>query len=254
MAKLHEVLAAEKIPMGNWMAVLDETRKKFKTPATYFSGHTKTLHMLVESAENEAIEAQAREEKPVVTNVKDTLAYAFDLWAKAEDMQFQKNQANRQAVGAIQWGGKHLLEDVPVDELLGLEARLSLIKDLMVDMPTLDASKDWVMDPMIDVLVTINPDCTVKTEKTVVPVIMHEATKEHPAQVLAANKDVVVGKFTTHYRTGAATAQQKAETIQVVSQLLMEVKAARMRANCVEVPTKDKITQTLINVIMGPLS
>jgi len=255
MTKLHELLAAEKTPNGAWNQVYEETLKKFKNPAHFYEGHSKSLAMIEETAGNKAIEEQAREEKPVTTNVYDTLEYALNIFGKAEDLQFQKNSANRLATGTVLWRGKLLLENMPIDELLGLEARLTRIRQLFAEMPTLDATKHWNKADGLGKYVwqTTFPEETTKTEKRVIPVTMKEATKEHPAQVQAVQKDVVVGKFTTTKRCGSATAEQKAESIKHIDELLIEIKQARMRANETEVD-KAKVASKIIDLLLKPLA
>lgn len=71
--------------------------------------------MIEDSAANTAEEAKARDEKPVPTTVYDTLEYALGIFAKAEDLQYQKNSANCVALVDVQWRGGILLRDVPVD-------------------------------------------------------------------------------------------------------------------------------------------
>jgi len=254
MAKLHELLAAEKTPTAAWNQLLEDTTKKFKNPENFFFGHSKSLAMIEDTPQNKAVEAQAREEKTVVTTVYDTLEYALGVYATMEDLQYQKNATNRQATGTVMWKGAPLLVELPVDELLGLEARLVRIRQVMVDMPTLDATKYWVDAPQFGAHTweTKYAEDTTKTEKQVVPVELAAATKEHPAQVQAVGRDVVVGKFTTVRRSGAATAVQKADAIKRVDELMVEVKQARMRAN-ETTAVNDKIAQKLINLLLEPL-
>lgn len=135
MSKLHELLAAEKTPTGAWNALYEDTLKKFKNVSHFFDGHSKSLAMIAESPESKAIEAQAREEKPVTTTVYETLEYALDIYGKSEDLQFQKNATNRKASGTVMWQGQPLLMDMPVDELLGLEARLTRLRQLFAEIP-----------------------------------------------------------------------------------------------------------------------
>ena len=253
MSRLHELLAAEKTPTAAWHHMLGETMKKFKNAAHYFEGHSKSLKMIEETPANSAIEAQAREEKPVATTVLDTLEYALDVFGKAEDLQFQKNSTNRHAVGTVSIEGEITLTDMPVDELLGLEARLAKIRELIDAVPTLDASRHWVHDDNAgaNVWSTRYPEETTKTEKQLVPIVMHEATVEHPAQVQAVTRDAVVGKFTMVKRSGAATALQKAEAIKRIDRLVVEVKKARMRANETEVDDCS-ISQALVDYILKP--
>lgn len=254
MSKLHELLAAEKTPTGAWNQLIEDTIKKFKNPDHFFHGHSKSLHMIEDTPANQAVQDQAREEKPVTTTVYETLEYALDIFAKAEDLQYQKNATNRKAAGTVLWRGVPILVDLPVDELLGLEARLGRIRQLFADIPTLDATKHWHLANNIGAYVhEINfPEETTKTEKLVVPVVMSGATDKHPAQVQAVSKDVVVGKFTTIKRSGAATAIQKAEAIKRIDELLVEVKQARMRANETEVDAGN-IASTLVTLILEPL-
>ena len=253
MTKLHELLAAEKTPMAAWNEVCLETEKKFKAESHYFSGHSKTLRMIEEAPSNEAIEAQAREEKPVTTTVYETLEYALELYAKAENLQFQKNTTNRLATGTVMWKGEPLLVDMPVDELLGLESRLAKIRQLYAVVPTLDAGKHWVKAVTAGphIWVTQHPEETTKTDKQIIPVVLQAATKEHPAQVQPIQKDVVVGKFSTIKRSGAATALQKARAIKQMDELITEIKQARMRANETTVRNGD-ISDQLLPILLEP--
>lgn len=253
MAKLHELLAAEKTPTGAWNALFEDTTKKFKNPTHFFDGHSKSLTMIEESAGNANIEAQAREEKPVTTTVYDTLEYALDIFAKAEDMQFQKNATDSIAKGTVMWRGAPILKDLPVGELLGLEARLTRLRLLYADVPTLDGTKHWKLAPNVgkNIWEIQYPEVTTKTDKQVVPVTLKEATKEHPAQVQAIGKDVVVGKFTTIKRSGAATTDQKAEAIKRIDELLIEVKQARMRANETLV-VAGNIAKVIVDLVLEP--
>lgn len=253
MAKLHELLAAEKTPTAAWNTLVEETLKKFKNPAHFYEGHSKSLAMIEDSPQNRNIQDQNREEKPVTTTVVDTLEYALEIFARAEDMQFQKNQTNRQATGTVLWRGAELLVDMPVDELLGLEARLTKMRQLLADVPTLDATKHWVEAPNIGAHVweTKFPEETTKTEKQLVPIQLSPATEQHPAQVQAVPKDTVVGKFTTIKRSGSATALQKAESMKRIDELLIEIKQARMRANETQV-VLGQVSNILLPLIMEP--
>lgn len=252
MAKLHELLAAEKTPTAAWNEVLAETLKKFGNQH-FFEGYSKTLAMIEDSPANEAVQAQAREEKPVITSVYETLEYALDLFGKAEDLQYQKNATNRIATGTVYWQNAPLLIEMPVDELLGLESRLAKIRQLFAVVPTLDASKHWEHSDQLGayVWVTKFPEENTKTEKQVMGVTLKDATKEHPAQVQAIQKDVVVGKFTTIKRSGTATAQQKAESLKRIDELLVEVKKARMRANETVVQVGE-ISNLLLPILLEP--
>lgn len=255
MTKLHELLAAEKTPTAAWHKLFEDTLKKFKNPNTFFEGFSKSLKMLDDSGASQVLEAQAREERPVTTTVWDTLEYAFDIFKNAENLQMSKNMTNQRAVGTVEWEGEPFLVDMPVDELLGLEARLAKIRELFEAMPTLDASREWVPADQIghNVWQVRYPEETSKTEKIMVPVVLAPATDKHPAQVKESTKDQVIGKFTTIKRSGSVTALQKAESIKRIDALIVEVKKARMRAN--ETPVADtKYAGKIVELLMEPLA
>lgn len=251
MTKLHELLAAEKTVASAWNTLLEETTKKLNNEH-FFQGHTKSLKMIEDSPANEAIEAAAADHKEAPTNVLDTLHYALGIFANAENLQFQKNLTNTKALATVMYQGQPLFADLPVDQLLGLEARLAKIRVIMLAVPTLDAARRWTRDGNSPSWVS-EPEHATKTEKIMVPVVLSPATDKHPAQVKESTKDNVVGKFTQVRRSGAATAIQKAEAIKLVDELLVEVKKARMRANETVVPPDlERIGDKLAALLLQP--
>jgi len=251
MTKLHEVLAVEKTRSQAANKLLEETGNKFKKEQ-YFSGHIKTLRMLADSPENQAIEEAAREEKALPTTVPETLEYLMDFWVKAEDVTFAKNKTNQYANADLFFRGSVLVPNVPVDELLGLETRLEQLRRVLDNMPTLDASKEWepTNSGRKGEYVAVSDEFTSKTEKTMTPVVLYEATDKHPAQIERVTIDKVVGTFKRRFISGAATSKQKADAIAVLDELLVEAKQARQRANTVEIST-DRIGKTISDLILN---
>lgn len=253
MTKLHEVLAVLKTRTGSWNQLYLDTMKKFKDPAHYFEGHTRRLKMIEENDGNAALQAAAREDKPVITTVHETLIDALEIFAKAEDLEAQKNWTKHQAVGTVMFRGKLMLTDVPIDELLGVESRLTKLKELWNVIPTQDATRTWRPVPNAGTgIYESDEEETTKTEKTVVPILLHGPTAEHPAQVHPINKDVTVGKFIMKRRTGAATAQQKFEALKRIEDVLVEIKMARQRANEAPVVQPQPVGQILVDLLLEP--
>lgn len=255
MSRLHEVLAAEKTTVAAWNKIAAETIHKLKNPTDYLVGMSKSLEMVEDTPANKALEAAASEEKAVTTTVFDTLQYAFEIFGKSEDLQYQKNATNRVATGTVMWKGEPLLPDMPVDELLGLEARLGKIREIFETMPTLAGSVEWrkAQSQGRNIWEQVHPQVTTKTEKTVFPIEMSPATDKHPAQIQAVSKDVVVGKFKTVLRSGCATTIQKADALKLVDDLMVEVKKARMRANETEVQA-GKVSDKLVSLLLSPFA
>jgi len=251
MSKLHEVLAVEKTRNTAATNLLDETSNKFHKDQ-FFSGHIKTLKMLVDSPENAAIEEAARDEKALPTTVPETLEYVLDFWAQAEDVTFAKNKTNQIANADLIFRGQVLVPNVPVDELLGLETRLQTLRNVMDRIPTLDASKEWSLadNGRKGQYVSVGEEVTSKTEKTMTAVVLYEATEKHPAQIEKVTADKVVGTFKRRLSSGAATSKQKADVIAILDELLVEAKQARQRANSVEV-INEKIGHKITDLIMS---
>lgn len=252
MTKLHEVLAVEKTRTNASNKLLDDTLNKFKKEQ-YFQGYVKTLKMLGDSPENLAIEESARDSRELPTTVPETLKYMFDFWTKAEDVIYSKNKTNQIANADLLFRGEVLVPQVPVDELLGLEVRLEQLRRLMDHIPTLDASKEWSRrDSGRDgEYVSLVDEVTSKTEKTMTPVVLYEATDKHPAQIERVTVDKVVGTFKRKVFSGAATSKQKADIISILDELLVEAKQARQRANTTEALNLNigtKITSLLLDV------
>lgn len=256
MSQLHELLAAEKTATNTRDQLTKDTENKFAKGDNYFTGFTKTLEMLGDDPSNVKIEAAARQDKALPTTVVATVAYYLNQWGRTEDVLFQKNLTNTTALADIEFRGNVLVTGVPVDELMGLEVRLSDLRKLATQIPTLDASREWAVDSSAQQAGTwkaVQPQITTKTEKVVTPVVLYGATDKHPAQIEKVTTDKVVGTFTLNVISGATTAIQKANVLSVLDDLIIEVKKARTRANSVPVQTV-QIGKSITDLIMGALT
>lgn len=250
--RLHELLAIEKNQQTQLNTLLSDTQGKFSRDH-YFKGWVKSLKMIQDSPENDVIEKAGSETKDVITTVEETLGYLFDHWSRYEDTQIRKNVTNQKATANLPIGDV-MIDDVPVDELMGLETRLTKIRDIFQQIPTLDASREWQKSTVREgVWIASRPDVTTKTERVITPVVLYEATKEHPAQIEKINKDEVVGTFTTVSFSGAITSLQKANALKRIDDLISEVKKSRMRANTKEVVTTT-IGSILTKYLLEPLN
>lgn len=251
--KLHELLAAEKTVTSAFATLLTETKAKFGKEQ-FFQGNDKTLTLLVDGPAKESTERAARETRPLTTTVPDTLDYIAGIWTKAEDLLFQKNTTNQYAKADIEFEGKVIKQNVSIDELMGLEARLVTWRDLIQNAPTLDASKKWVSDSGNRNFTwkTEQPEVAVKTEKDVQSVVLYPATEKHPAQIKEISKDIVVGAFSNMRFSGAITSRAKADSLAIIDTLISEVKKSRTRANEVEVVLVN-IGKDITDLFLGPI-
>lgn len=196
MAMLHEILAVEKTKTDAANALLKDTENKFGKDH-YFYGHVKTLKMLTASPEAEAMELAAKESRELPTTVYDTLEYALGIWSEAEDVIYQKNVSNTKALADIELDGTIVAAGVPVDELMGLENRLDKLRSVLMLIPTLEASMKWSPAPERGAHVWVNENVQTasKTEKRMVPVVLYDATKEHPAIVTECRYHIATNRY-----------------------------------------------------------
>jgi len=253
MAKLHELLAAEKTVLAQSAKLFTETTAKLGK-SHFWEGFNKTLTLVADSPTKAAIEEAAKEVKLLPTNVADTLAYFVNFWSKSEDLLFSKNVSNQFAKADIIVNGIVLVTDVPVDELMGLEHRLEGLRQMLAQMPTLDASKTWSKaEDLGPNIWRSEPEVTIKTDKTVDAVVLYPATDKFPAQVKEFSKDITIGSFKLIRTSGAVTSVAKSDILSNVDNLIMEVKKARTRANDIEAKSR-QIGKTLMDFILAPLS
>lgn len=252
MTKLHEVLAAESTRAKAAELNIEETRTKF-AKTDIFNGAIRNLKILDDSTPGkDSLESSESYVRPVVTSVIETLQYTLDLWAKAEDVRATKNQTNTIAKADLIVGDVVIAKDVPVDELMGLEARLIELKKLFTQAPSLDAKKEWSASDKWPVqgLHQTPVSKTVKTEKVSYGIIMAPATEKHPAQVKEGVKTVTIGEFTDQNFSAAMTTQAKAELISRTDDLIVACRQARNRANDVEA-TNFPVGTAVVKFLMG---
>lgn len=236
MSLLHEILAVESIRTKQFEALLEDAKRKFQKSSEYFTGYDKNLTLIADSPEKEAIERSSSESKSLPTTVYDTLDYLFNAFNVAEDVHFQKAVTNQLArADIITADGVMIATDVPTDELLSLEKRLKVIRDLALTIPTVSATINVVNHDTPHVLVTAAPEVTTKTEVNEVPLTLSPATDKHPAQIKMQNVTKVIGSFSKITYFGAVTSQEKANVLSRIDNLISAVVEARQRANTTEV-------------------
>lgn len=233
MPKLHEILAAEDTVVKAANKLLGEMAAKFNKHSEYFFGSIRELRRINDSPEDVALAEAARKEKPLATTVPDEVGYTLPFLAKALDLRLQKHYANQCAISDIVLDGNTVMKDAPVDFLLDLEKELPRLRDVFLTMPTLDPSKDWVVNRK-GAYRTKTAATSAQTETREVPVVLAPATDKHPAQVKMGSETRAVGVFHDHVFSGAVTTQQKADILSLCDRLIIAVKEARMRANMTE--------------------
>ena len=250
MTKLHEVLAVEADKQGVAKRLTDESRFIFKSKHQLFLGATKILTM--DDAGHESLEDSSKENQDLTTTVPARLEYTAQAIASWLDVVAQKEYTNQTSAKAdLVIDGEVLLSDVPATFLLGLESKLKNIREMYNEIPTLAQGTVWLTDEtaLPNSYRAEHEDIKSKTKKVPKSRVMYEATKEHPAQIEKWNEEVVVGKYTTQYRSGMISSTRKMQLLGQIDTLIQATKQARQRANNVDVFTDCKVGKTLFDFI-----
>jgi hypothetical protein len=230
--KLHELIAALPDRQSAARANVEETTAVFKHKgADLFTGFLKITKSLTEERQTEL---DAREEKDVVTTVRNRLDYTFALIAKAVDLQLQVDTSNQHAVADLIIGDKVIATGVPGITLLHIEnAARKVWMDLVAGAPTLPTGVTWEEDPdkPKNVWRSKHPVERTRTEKQFYPLQLAPATDKHPAQVSKETKDVIIAKTTETSWNGMIPSQEKADILARLQELMIAAQAARQRAN-----------------------
>lgn len=227
MPKLNQIIAIEKGVKSRVYGEISEMHKVTQKP-DLFSGFIKTYRKKDEDSED-----YPPEQKKVQMNAGDSLAQAAALLTELLDVTATKDYANCTAVADVKVDGQVLIAKAPVAFLLFLEKQLNDIHTFIGKLPTLDEADDWMKDENSGLYKT-RPIATHRMKKVQKPIVLYDATKEHPAQTQMVSEDVVVGYWDTVKHSGALPTPRKKQLLERVEKLSQAVKFAREEANAVE--------------------
>ena len=228
MPKLNQIIAIEKGVKSRVYGQLTTLHKQAQREDAY-NGFAKTFRRKDEEGED-----FPPERKRVQLNARDVLKEVATLQTELFDVTAAKDWANCAARADVVVDGQVLIKDVPATHLLFLEKQLTDVRTFIEKMPTLDETDDWSEDPNSNLYRT-DKSTTHKTKKVQRPIVLYEATKEHPAQTQLISEDVIVGWWDTVKHSGALPMPRKQALLERVDRLLKAVKFAREAANGLEV-------------------
>jgi hypothetical protein len=228
--------------------ITKETQSVFNSKAHLFDGHVRTYQAMAEGGD-----AMPDDRSPLGTTVGEKIAHFVEMLTPALDGTFQVERTNQRAVATLTVDDL-VVENVPATFLMQLDSRLSAIRGVIDAIPTRDPKYEWVEAPEEGkgVWKTRFDEKTNRTVDKLVPVVLYEATKEHPAQVKEASEQRKVGEYTTKRLTGRLSPAQKYELLSRVDKLQRAVKTALSEANDVEHST-EKIAAQLFDYVVGDL-
>lgn len=230
--KLNQVIAIEKGVKSRTQSMVTDVHKACQKPAL-FNGFSKEYQPKAEDGE-----VFPAESTKVQKNAADEIRQAANAWRELFNVTALKDVGNTNAVVDVKIDGVALIEGVPATYLLFLEKQFIDIRTFIGKLPTLDPAKEWKNDPN-DRLYKAEARQTIKTKKTPRAVVLHEATKEHPAQVQMVAEDITIGYWSQVDFSGAIPETRQQELLDNIEQLIKAVKMAREEANSVEVEKRE---------------
>lgn len=239
MLKLNQVLAIEKGVKNRTISVVTKQYHACQKGGALFDGFTKNYQAKNSDGEQfppESKEVQFHSEQ-VVKRIKSSLSELFDVTAT-------KDWANCDAKADIVVDGVTILAQVPVTYLLFLEKQLEGLGTVIDSLPTLNRTFKWQKDENSGVFIT-EPTQTHKTKKVQKPIVMYDATPEHPAQTQMITEDEIIGHWHTTHQSGGMQRPAKEAMQERVVNLQQAVKQAREEANNVEATPQTVASQIL---------
>lgn len=248
MGKLHEILAVEPDLAAVFKKLIQETAVTFSKKGEHFLGKTRRLDMFEANAPGDGTE----EVIDLTTTVHEKLSYLFEHSAKYLDAVLQKERTNQDARANIVIDGIVIANEVPATFLLGLEAKLQQLREVVDDVPTLAPGVPWEAAPDLgpNIFRTKVPKIEFKTTKTIKSKTLFEGNNHHPPQIEKWNEDVPIGKYSTTVISGMLTVAEKSAILGRIDKLIQATKQARCRANNTDV-VNTTIAKELFTYIIG---
>jgi hypothetical protein len=231
MTKLNQVLAVEKGTKSRVYAEVTQLNATAQKPALY-AGFAKNWNPKTDDGE-----VFPPESLRVQHNAREQLGTLARVLTELFDVSAARDWANCQAKADVVVDGRVVVAAAPATYLLFLEKQLVDVQTFIGNLPVLDPAEEWRFDEATNVYKS-ELTKTARTKKVQKPIVLYDATKEHPAQTQLITEDVVIGHWDTVKHSGALPPKKKTELLERVEKLLKAVKYAREEANSVEAEKK----------------
>jgi len=231
--QLHTLLAVVGDLKTKANLITEEGITTFTKKPEHFDGVQK-IYKAIETGKEDT----PPEIKNIVTTVKEKLDYVQTSLINGINavLSMEETNASGTTKTSLIVNGETFGE-LSATSLLALEKWLEQVRTLYKSIPTLDPTKSWDKDKAADQPGIYKSPEEIKyhTAKKQKPIVLYEATKEHPAQVQMFSYDDRVEKSITTYISGRITPAQKSEMLGRIDVLIVAVKKTRAIANTAEI-------------------
>jgi hypothetical protein len=247
--KLYELLAVDGQLKTQAQTTRGDLRATFEKKRHLFEEKRKTFTSTQEGVEAASI---VEEQSDIQTTVPSELQWIASIWSKAIDTSYQVAEGNTIArADVILDDGTTMLENVPATALLELEKRAAELMELLRAVPTLDPAKGFTLDTNRGRDIYKARDVTkTRTHKNQKSLVLIQPTVEHPGQAQMITVDEVIGQITEQEWSSLITPSAKGDMIARAEEVLRAFKAARQRANAVELQNVRTCAAHIFNYVL----
>lgn len=244
MAKLNQVIAIEKGVKSRAYSEITNLNKAIQKP-DLFNGFSKTYQK-----NNEDGEDLPAESKRVQFSTTEVLRGVERSLTDLMEVTARKDYTNCHAKASVRVNGTILVDNAPVSYLLFLEKQLTDVRTLVGNLPVLDEAEDWHKDENSG-LYKARETKTHRTKKVQKPIVLYQATAEHPAQTQLITEDILAGFWSQVKQSGAIPKPEKESILERVETLLRAVKEAREEANMADETEVPNVGQNIFGYLLG---
>ena len=224
VAKLNQIIAIEKGIKSKACSEITQLHKKSQKPEL-FLGFSKTYRKKDEDGDD-----FPAEKKNVLIKTEDSIKSLSNVLSELIDITAIKDYTNCKATSDVVIDGEIIIEKAPATFLLFLEKQITDIRTFINQLPVLDEAEDWFKD-INSGLYKTGSISTHRTKKVQKPIVLYEATKEHPAQTQILTEDIIVGYWDTIKLSSALPFSEKKKILEKIDKFSKAIKFARENAN-----------------------
>jgi hypothetical protein len=242
--KLNQIIAIEKGTKTKATERITELYHAVQKP-DLFNGFSRAYQPIKDGGET-----LPPENKKVQFTVDDVIRSVIRTQSDFLNITASKDYTNCVAKADVVIDGKTIITDAPVPFLLFLEKTVTDLRNVILKLPVLDEAEDWKYDQASS-LARTEPIKTHRTKKVQKPLVMYDATPEHPAQTQLITEDETVGYWSQTKLSGALAKSKKTEYLDKVEKLLNAIKEAREAANSTEEVKVDKVADSVFGYLFS---
>lgn len=239
--KLNQILAIEANKKKHHHEAISDLHK-----ATQKEVLMNGFHRVYEPKDEDG-ESLPPESQKVQFKYKEVIEQMTEKLVELIDLTATKDWSNCEAKADVVVEGSVFLEQVPVPHLLFLEKQLEDMRTFVAKMVELDPGENWTWDANSGQFKSDVVEQT-KKQKQKRPIVLYDATTEHPAQTQLIEDDVIVGTWKKTKFSGAIPGPEKKKLMARIQQLSEAVKFAREHANSTDA-TEKKVGKKVLGYI-----